>query len=138
MVCCFSFQTLVSHANFSLFWLVVDYELYHCSWSVRVGRSLRVLVLCLPQTRCKLQICFLHLLVLNLFCPLWAIDAVLIVCVLVIGGSTRFSSVTVSKLSGNLSSVARQVSWHLIILLHPLNILFRTYQQLHAYSTFCH
>ena len=81
---------------------------------------------------------YIILLVLNLFCPLWAIDAVFVVCVLVIGGSARFSSVTVSKLSGNLSSVAREVSWQLIILLHPLNMLFRTYQQLHSFSTFCH
>ena len=49
-----------------------------------------------------------------------------------IGGSIRFSSVAVSKLSGNLYSVARQVSWHLMILLHPSNILFRTYQHLHS------
>ena len=46
-------QTPVSHASFSLFWLVVDYELHHCTWSVCFGWCLCILVLCLPQTRCK-------------------------------------------------------------------------------------
>lgn len=52
-VSCFDPQAPVPYADLSFFWVVVDYEFYHRSWSVCFGWCICFLVFYLPKTRRK-------------------------------------------------------------------------------------